>query len=130
MLKEFGGGVDVEEDAVVEALHLAGVAGPNLEAEVVQLTLFICIEEFGKAADLLVFLIVESSLDDLVHEVKDRQTVLFEELTLLLFKREVLIVADDYFASATLGTSLESDHIPRKSLEGKCTYSTNVVEKR
>lgn len=58
LLKELGGGVNVKEDAIVEALHLAGVAGPDLEAEVIQLTLFVRIEELRKAADLFVFLVV------------------------------------------------------------------------
>jgi len=57
-LKEFGRGVDVQEDTIIEALNLASVSWPHDEAKVVQVTLLIVVEELGKTADLFVVLLV------------------------------------------------------------------------
>jgi hypothetical protein len=50
---------------------LAGVTGPHDESEVVQFFLLIMVEEFGKATDLFVILIIKTLLDNLVHKVKN-----------------------------------------------------------
>jgi hypothetical protein len=58
-LEEFRCSVDVQEEPVIQALYLAGVSRPHDKSELVQIPLFLAIEELGKTTDLLVLLLIE-----------------------------------------------------------------------
>jgi hypothetical protein len=69
LLNEFGGSVDIQEDTIVQALDLAGVAWPHVKPVLVNLFLVICVEELRKSPNLLVVLLIQAFLNDFVEEV-------------------------------------------------------------
>jgi len=86
LLDELSGGINVEEKAIIKALDLAGVSRPHVESICRNIFLVTCIEEFGKATNLLVILLVKAVFDNLTQEVHHILKMCFwaEVLSLLI----------------------------------------------
>ena len=69
LLEEFGGCINVEIDSVIEAFNLASVARPDDKSEMVEISLFMRVEELWKATDLFVVLFIQTLFYDLVHKI-------------------------------------------------------------
>ena len=87
-LKEFCRSVNVEEDSVVQTLHLAGVSWPHDEIEVRKILLFLRVEELRKPSNLFIIVLMEALLDYFVHKVQDLINVLLSQFRCLIVERE------------------------------------------
>jgi len=90
-LEELSRGVNVQEESVGQALHLACVPGPHVELVLGDRLLVLSVEELRQAADLLVVLLRETVFHDLVDEVHHcTQMSLLAKLIGLLIEGEGL----------------------------------------
>lgn len=69
LLNEFGGSVDVQEEAIIEALYSTGVAWPHVKLVLRDLRLILSIEELRKTTELFVILLIQTVLHDFCDKV-------------------------------------------------------------
>jgi hypothetical protein len=77
--------INVKEDSIVQALHLAGVTWPDKETVVLYiLSVPLYIEELRQLANLLVVLVVKTPLDYFSYKVHNVRKVLLPKMLCLL----------------------------------------------
>ena len=93
-LEELCTGIDIQENTIMEQLHLAGVPGPHDEFLISELPFFMGIEEFGKTTDLLKISIVEVSLDDFGDVVINLDGILLNKAGSLVIEGKMSFGSD------------------------------------
>ena len=108
VLHELGRRVNIQEEAVIQALHLECVPRPHVQVER-SLLAVVDVEELGEAADLLVVHVIEGLLHDLGDEVEDTLKVgPLPDVFRLLIEREGRVIPDVKFSALAFRGRLKS----------------------